>query len=134
MSNITIEFTLETVNLSDNPRYEALSYVWRADRTRPVKVHNEYVLIRENLWQTLYHPRKSKAKRTLWIDGLCINQKDRMERNKQVAQMGRIYQSADLVVAWLGMPDLSSMSSDLVLLCGEAQISWNAFFAVSRCY
>lgn len=33
---------------------------------------------------------------------MCINQEDIKERNHQVIQMGRIYHSAQRVVAWLG--------------------------------
>jgi len=37
-----------------------------------------------------------------WIDALCINQADVAEKNVQVPLMGRIYQGAVRVVAFLG--------------------------------
>ncbi|TVY20647.1 Heterokaryon incompatibility protein 6, OR allele [Lachnellula arida] len=40
----------------------------------------------------------------LWVDALCINQDDMDERNRQVALMGRIYENASQVIAWLGTP------------------------------
>ena len=53
--------------------------------------------------------RLNEQVRVLWIDALCINQQDVSERNHQVSQMGRIYQSATGVLAWLGLLDDSSI-------------------------
>jgi hypothetical protein len=39
---------------------------------------------------------------SLWIDAICINQRDLKERACQVAIMNRIYQMADSVLIWLG--------------------------------
>jgi len=38
----------------------------------------------------------------LWIDALCINQEDYLERNNQVLLMGEIYRCAAGVISWLG--------------------------------
>jgi hypothetical protein len=38
----------------------------------------------------------------LWIDGVCINQTDILERNRQVQLMGEIYSRASCVLIWLG--------------------------------
>ena len=40
--------------------------------------------------------------RKLWIDALCINQADPLERTHQVSVMAQIYQSARQVLVWLG--------------------------------
>ena len=45
------------------------------------------------------HPRES---RVLWIDSLCINQKDIEERGQEVGIMGPIYAKAKQVLIWLG--------------------------------
>jgi len=66
------------------------------------------VYVRNNLWQALYHLCKADEARILWIDALCINQDDMSERNHQVTQMGRVYESSVCVVAWLGVHDDSS--------------------------
>jgi hypothetical protein len=44
----------------------------------------------------------------LWIDFICINQSDVLEKNHQVKRMGEIYSNASRVVAWLGEADSSS--------------------------
>jgi hypothetical protein len=38
----------------------------------------------------------------LWIDALCINQRDVQERSHQVQHMAKIYGSAKQVLIWLG--------------------------------
>lgn len=38
-----------------------------------------------------------------WIDAICIQQEDVDERNHQVRMMGRIYERAAFVLAWLGL-------------------------------
>lgn len=40
--------------------------------------------------------------RLLWIDSLCINQSDLLEKNRQVRLMDRIYQNARRTIIWLG--------------------------------
>lgn len=44
----------------------------------------------------------------IWIDGICINQDDLLERSLQVALMGKIYSRANLVLAWIGEHDAIS--------------------------
>lgn len=43
--------------------------------------------------------------RTLWIDALCINQKDNHEKSQQVRMMYQLYKQASRVVIWLGAED-----------------------------
>lgn len=40
--------------------------------------------------------------RMIWVDALCINQQDIIERNQHVQRMGEIYTMADQVLIWLG--------------------------------
>ncbi|KAF2019158.1 HET-domain-containing protein [Aaosphaeria arxii CBS 175.79] len=37
-----------------------------------------------------------------WVDSLCINQNDTLEKNQQVKRMGDIYRKARAVIVWLG--------------------------------
>lgn len=50
----------------------------------------------------LHYLRPRSGIRTVWIDALCINQKDVIERETQVAMMKTIYQSSLRVVVYLG--------------------------------
>jgi hypothetical protein len=61
------------------------------------KVH-----VQENLERALQYLRRPALERTLWIDAICIDQENDLERGHQVSQMGRIYQLASSVYVWLG--------------------------------
>lgn len=73
-----------------------------------IKANGRFVLPREKLWQALRHLRQPDSTGILWIDALCINQNESLERNHQVSQMGKIYAKSTDVVAWLGLSDASS--------------------------
>jgi Heterokaryon incompatibility protein (HET) len=55
-----------------------------------------------NLESALRHLRLKNDARRLWIDAICINQSDILERNHQVKNMKSIYSAASKVLAWLG--------------------------------
>jgi ribosomal protein S27AE len=93
-------------------QYTCLSYVWGSpDQTRWIKVNGKSFEVQINLWNFLRNVCSAKATgeytnkwwcRSLWIDAICIDQENNLERNHQVQQMGRIYSRATQVVAWLG--------------------------------
>jgi hypothetical protein len=64
--------------------------------------------VRENLYlalQTIRHKIRTAQQsdwKLFWVDALCINQADVLERNHQVNLMSRIYSQARLVLVWLG--------------------------------
>ncbi len=43
--------------------------------------------------------------RMLWVDALCINQRDSIEKNLQVQLMKNVYSGAARVIAWIGSGD-----------------------------
>ncbi|POS79977.1 hypothetical protein DHEL01_v201619 [Diaporthe helianthi] len=108
------------------PHYEALSYVWGSTENRQT-IHvqesegeHRKFLVTENLAQALRHLRSTIAKRTLWIDAICINQEDMEERNTQVQRMTSIYRLAYRVVVWLGpASDSSSLAMSTIEHLGE---------------
>ena len=48
-------------------------------------------MIRENLWWFLHHMRLRSQWKLFWIDALCIDQSNILERNHQVNSMRQIY-------------------------------------------
>jgi hypothetical protein len=83
--------------------YKALSYTW-GDATKDchlVKVNDTEVLIGANLESALRNLRAREVT-PLWVDAICINQSDDVEKSIQVQLMSKIYESAFLVVIWLG--------------------------------
>lgn len=97
---------IEAFDLNDGLEFEALSYTWgdAADRLC-IEANGEAILVTKNLATALVYLRKDSGARYLWIDAICINQNDIDERSRQVALMGKIYQSARLVVSWIGIRD-----------------------------
>lgn len=84
--------------------YIAISYNWGPlcpETDRVILINGDRFVIRENLWCFLDASR-GRVEERLWIDQLCIDQNDVMERNHQVAQMSMIYAAADSVIVWLG--------------------------------
>ncbi|EXA44155.1 hypothetical protein FOVG_05658 [Fusarium oxysporum f. sp. pisi HDV247] len=102
-NNDSIECRLEVIALEENPVYEALSYCWGdSSQLQEIKCNNEAFQVTENLLRALQHLRNEHTERTLWIDAICINQKDLEERQSQVKHMKDIYTKSQRVVIWLG--------------------------------
>ncbi|KAK7742132.1 hypothetical protein SLS53_004718 [Cytospora paraplurivora] len=99
----TIECSLEIVCLDNNPDYEALSYVWGDDLVRiPIKVDGNRFYITYNLFLALRRLRCQDTYRVMWIDAICINQKDNDEKSVQVSLMKTIYGACTRAILWLG--------------------------------
>jgi hypothetical protein len=60
------------------------------------------IFVTENCDRALRDLRDDTAPITLWVDAICINQKDPDERAQQVSLMSEIYRYADEVLIWLG--------------------------------
>ena len=104
--------TLKEVDLDDAPIFEALSYTWEKQvlSNTPASIATEFSVIcddfefpiSENLHDALMELRKIRRDCPIWIDQICINQSDIIERSSQVNLMGRIFGSARCVIAWMG--------------------------------
>lgn len=88
--------------------YEALSWQWGLqppDSSIYIKdavgrLHS--MRIKPNLEKALKQLRLLSEERRLWIDALCINQRNYIERSAQVSMMTDIYGNASNVCIWLG--------------------------------
>lgn len=102
-----IECEIFTANLQESPKYVALSYVWGdPQRTTPISVNGRRLDVTVNLAQFLRRLRKRKFEKfgvTYWVDGVCINQGDAVEREGQIPLMSAIYSKAMGVVGYLGV-------------------------------
>lgn len=59
--------------------------------------------VTRNLFDAMMDLRESETM-IIWIDAICINQKDDEEKAWQVRLMGDLYQKASKVLAWLRAP------------------------------
>ena len=117
-----MRISLHTTDLKEAPSFSALSYVWsdhrpklfqslepsRGQRLFPIKCNGHSLHVTYNLFQALRRLRSDGLPTTtehIWIDQICINQNDSLERSAQITIMGDIYKSAETVIAWLGDED-----------------------------
>lgn len=105
--------------MDDAPKYEALSYAWgRPDGSVNIDINGRGFVITPNLHEALEQlqdcpERGQEATRTIWVDAICINQKDDGEKSCQVMVMGNIYARASQVLVWLGKSnDLTEIAFD----------------------
>ncbi|KAL8834197.1 MAG: hypothetical protein Q9176_007625 [Flavoplaca citrina] len=125
-SDITL--SLRTTSLNEAVEYDVLSYTWgdpltpfsRKDgsnwgmdavRRYPINIDGYLLEVTASLIDALHAladtgTRKSAMKsQYIWIDSICINQEDPLERAAQISIMGSIYEAAQNVVIWLGDKD-----------------------------
>lgn len=83
--------------------YEALSYVWgETSGTHMVSCSCMKIQITANLDAALRRLRLPDQPRLLWVDAICINQDDLIEKSHQIQIVREIYANAKQVVVWLG--------------------------------
>lgn len=100
------------VSIDNMPPYEALSYSWDTDlsgqTTHPtIYIDGKALKIMPNLEAFLRQHRHDQDSPCLplWIDAICINQNDLVERRQQVAMMCKLYTQLSRLVVWLGIND-----------------------------
>jgi hypothetical protein len=119
-------FTLET--LKRPPEYTALSYTWADEDgdaslsssiriVKPPESHDvSHTLLRVTRNCELALRRLRNAHAIVWIDAICINQSDDVERSRQVAVMASIYANASHVFIYVGENRLGSDDDGEALL------------------
>jgi Heterokaryon incompatibility protein (HET) len=101
--SIEVECSLEHASLMGDSPYDALSYTWGdLSDTSSIKLNQQLFPVTKNLAIALQHLREEKKTVKIWIDAVCINQKDNAERSVQVRRMKEIYEKAKSVIIWLG--------------------------------
>jgi hypothetical protein len=129
-----VQCALRHFPLLSSPPYVALSYAWREPSTRDgappsketVLVDNQDALVTTNLALALRTLRVETV--CIWVDALCIDQSNTVERSAQVAIMRKIYERAKKVIVWLG-PEKgdSTLALDFIELIAEQ--ATNPYFA-----
>lgn len=121
----------------DPPEYEALSYAWgsrRSPRTIYVGESDRATLrITESLKIALQHLRYRDRRRVMWIDALCIDQANDVEKGPQVAMMGQLFECASRVVVWLGPKQNSSNAAmeRLAHIGSQIEVDWGGIHRLS---
>ena len=114
-------FTIRLISISPRPQnspiscklwhaphipgmYQCLSYMWGDPGSEETILLNDQTFaVRKNLFDFLLLARQLKLTDTsLWVDAICINQNDILERNSQVQKMDQIYSPCTGVLIWPG--------------------------------
>lgn len=83
--------------------YQAVSYRWSdATPTASIVIDGSHLKMPSSDLEGLRAFRVPQKPRFLWLDALCINQKDFEERESRVPMMGDIYANATETIIWLG--------------------------------
>ncbi|XEV05057.1 hypothetical protein FSHL1_010344 [Fusarium sambucinum] len=104
-----IHAVLGDYQIDSCPEYETVSYCWGGEdgdarQNRPVYVGDywDVLLQTKNCWSMLQYIRLESHTRLIWIDAICINQNDNLEKETQVPLMGRIYWRCLRAIIYLG--------------------------------
>jgi hypothetical protein len=118
--NSVVEMVMAHGSLDCHPSYEALSYtggnpystnplkkldraeneLWEEKTT--VLVNDIAFPVKRNLMEALRRFRVTHSRKAIWIDSICINEADPVERTEQIKLMCEIYGEAEDVPIWLG--------------------------------
>jgi hypothetical protein len=98
-----VECSVRVATLDDFPEFSALSYTWGdPKRRKQILVDGITVSVTENLESALRHLRNQTHPVDLWIDALCIDQGNDVEKAEQVTRMHEVYTRAKCTIVWLG--------------------------------
>lgn len=137
--------TLAVEEATSESCYVALSYVW--GQSNPI---TDYMVCRDNNLRVLLpkspkvivdavNVTKSLGYRYLWIDKLCIDQRNKTEKHQQIQQMDTIYEKAQLTIIAAagdddddenyGLPGVTSARAlwpEKTPVSGDLSITWTA--------
>lgn len=107
-SKSKIKGRLHVVKLESAPPFFALSYVCgKARFTHKISVGKRRLRVRPNLHAALerlqlHFVREGRSKVVLWIDAICIDQRNDKEKARQIQNMHSVFSGAEKVLAMLG--------------------------------
>ncbi|KAF4625955.1 hypothetical protein G7Y89_g12209 [Cudoniella acicularis] len=93
--NIEAKLSTTPLILGYVPEYKALSYCWGPSKDpQTITVNGESLAVTQSLATDLPYLRLPDRVRVLWIDAICVNQSDLLERSLQVERMADVYSYA----------------------------------------
>ena len=102
-----VSVRLDSVSLLASPGYQTLSYVWGMEtKGRRINVQcgsgpSWELGVHDNVYDALLRLRE-RSIQYIWIDAICINQNDKLEKAQQIRMMKEIYSKGQSVNIWLG--------------------------------
>jgi hypothetical protein len=104
--NSPLSGQLEVASLEGSADYDTISYAW-GDREPiySIRIDGHSLSITQRVSKALRRARDPLSSRRLWIDAVCIDQTNAVERGNQVASMQDIFAGAAKNIVYLGPPD-----------------------------
>ena len=99
----------------DRLHFRAISYAWGSpELTQSINCNGQRLLVTSSVFELLSSTVILDLcdELPIWVDAICINQRDDTEKADQVSKMGALYSLADEVILWLGP---TSFDSDLAM-------------------
>lgn len=102
---------IKHISVDDDIEFETVSYAWGDSAgvgRLLISGTDQHIALTQSLVDAL--PQLIKECRTgvLWIDQICINQRDVQEREQQVAMMGDVFENSKRTLVWLDLGDETS--------------------------
>lgn len=95
-----------SLDVLEKPLYETISYAWgETTLAEHILVAGGVINIPASAVSALQYMRLPDKSRALWIDCICIDQQDEMEKNHQVALMSDIYTNSQQTLSYIGEDD-----------------------------
>jgi hypothetical protein len=103
--NAPLECRLEYTDIEKAKPYNALSYAWGKPKfTQKILLDDQPFPVTRNLESALRYIRQNTS-RKLWIDAICIDQKNKNEKSEQIPLIRDIYRNCESDLLWLGDRD-----------------------------
>lgn len=107
-----LKYEILLSHINDAPPYKALSYAWGDIRdTTVIDCSGTSQAISAHLHSGLCRVRHTTKPLVIWVDAICINQMNNIEKGLQVDFMSTIYEQAEEVIVWFG--DVDDRSGNL---------------------
>jgi hypothetical protein len=134
----SLKCSLHTTTTANNTQFAAISYVWGSStKDESIICEGHIMMITSNLAKVLRSVRSPDKPLKLWADSICINQEDMQEKEHQVAFMGKLYQTAERTLIYMGSdddsqgPDVCSLLDEVDAMiqetCRSIDMSWDSF-------
>ncbi|KAF2680100.1 hypothetical protein K458DRAFT_393372 [Lentithecium fluviatile CBS 122367] len=115
-ATISCELFAASINSSAG-NYMAGSYTWGLDSTKlSIVLNGTKFHVRKNLFDFLRVLRSEQTSTIIWIDAICIDQSNPLERTQQVGLMADIYDHASAVAIWMG-PSSGDLDRSMDMIC-----------------
>jgi len=133
-----LKCSLQTANIADTS-FEAISYVWGTNpiKDKTITCDTHLMTITSSLSNVLRRVRHPFEPRSLWADGISINQANLQEKGHQVGLMGKIYRATSCTLVYIGAdndaqgPAVHSLLQDMDAMIRETfqtiDVTWDSF-------